>query len=722
MTQDLKSLFIAGEYRQVLRQIEPFVKKGDTAYKNLAGECRFRIACGLLSDDRKSIDAAVNELIQAVALRPDWAVYHYYCGLAFERLGNFKKARAAYRAALELEPDNERVFRNLMLCCLKSDQPSLADEVLRSHGSRFANHWLSGLLAARQNAGDDDILKIFNDNPFLSVAESALFAAVVQPPALESRWREWIASTRALVSNSPTLAATSADSKQSAGRRRFLWVACLAGHYLEPENPSVAAALFEELLQAPDLPDVVRDTLVDFCRRMGTTAAAPDESLRWFEHVCRLAPDSVPDRRNYMRALWSVGNHHAGQEEWADALALWQQCDADSPALLRNIVLAKEKLGHNDAVKYRKRLLDAQERALQARPSDRLLRERLALDYQSLLETAREDDQPGLQLTVLKKWHELLADDFDVHEQLAFALMENQQWEAACRHFLALLKQKPDDLDILFYSSLALEEAGRIEEALQRMEHALEIDAVTDWVRRRVAELLTLKAKQRKRREDAYELYERATGLAPGFFPAFAGAAEMRLLTHDKDGARYYLTEYVRNNFLDVLGPVRCAVVYFKHGLKQDGVRLLNNFNRVARDPMQLFSAGEILWQEAPKQAVTYLTRAMKSKKATAELLLNLGEFFSDRNRPEQAVECFGRVLQMEPDNYTAMMSIAMQEYRQGDLAGALQRLEAAKDLALGSDDDEAASVCSVMMRDMKSMLIDGDEPTTPLDYYRYIK
>ena len=153
-----KQFFFEGNVKDALRE---WVKiPGQARPKDMLpflAEAYFRNGISLYHDPNFPSDnistRIISQLSQAVSLQPQKAIYHFHLGLAFQHLKNFKKARAAFRKAVELDPNNERFLLHLALSYIRSGLPQTEIPFLKDEKQSFAAE-ISSLLIGLKNGED----------------------------------------------------------------------------------------------------------------------------------------------------------------------------------------------------------------------------------------------------------------------------------------------------------------------------------------------------------------------------------------------------------------------------------------------------------------------------------------------------------------------------------------------------------------------------------------
>lgn len=87
---------------------------------------------GVIALQTGHLEPALELIRQAVALRPDGAVYRNNLGQVLERMGRYDEAEQAYEAAIDLDPEYAEAFNNLGRILERRDQLTEAEAHYRS--------------------------------------------------------------------------------------------------------------------------------------------------------------------------------------------------------------------------------------------------------------------------------------------------------------------------------------------------------------------------------------------------------------------------------------------------------------------------------------------------------------------------------------------------------------------------------------------------------------
>ena len=110
-----------GDYGQAIQFWRQAQRKGARpGVARALAEAHFRRALAASTEGRRA-----QELLEAVQLAPDRAVYQFHLGLAYQRQGQLRRALAAYETAHRLAPNDARVRRQLVLARLTDPTAAL---------------------------------------------------------------------------------------------------------------------------------------------------------------------------------------------------------------------------------------------------------------------------------------------------------------------------------------------------------------------------------------------------------------------------------------------------------------------------------------------------------------------------------------------------------------------------------------------------------------------
>jgi len=259
-------------------------------------------------------------------------------------------------------------------------------------------------------------------------------------------------------------------------------------------------------------------------------------------------------------------------------------------------------------------------------------------------------------------------------------LVDRQQWEAARSQFVLVLRQRPEDTDVLYALGLLSLQTDRLEEADKHFRRAIEINPSNDQVRLYLGQT----ADRRKRYDEAEQWYSSISG------------KKFRLEAH-----------------------IRLGVVMARRGELQKGLHILHSITptsdeqrvqlalaeeQILREAKQYSAALKVLskaLKELPKHKDLLYARALVAEKLNdielherdlrlvlkldpknAHALNALGYTLADRtDRHQEALELITQALELRPDDPFILDSMGWVQYRLGNSDDAVKFLRQALEI-----------------------------------------
>jgi tetratricopeptide (TPR) repeat protein len=238
--------------------------------------------------------------------------------------------------------------------------------------------------------------------------------------------------------------------------------------------------------------------------------------------------------------------------------------------------------------------------------------------------------------------------DVSVEQDRALEFLLQGQLAQAEESFRDILKQAPDHFNALHLLGAIEFQRGRLEDAVQLICQALEINPKSEEAHFNMGMILL----SLKRPEDALASFDRALLIQPDFLEALFNRGNVLAdLKRPEDAlASFDRALLIRPDFLEALFIRGNVLVDLNR--QQDALMSYDRALAIKADfPEALNNRGNTLVNlKQPEDALVSLDRALVISPDFPEALNNRGTALMDLNRPEDALSSFDRALVISPD------------------------------------------------------------------------
>jgi len=318
----------------------------------------------------------------------------------------------------------------------------------------------------------------------------------------------------------------------------------------------------------------------------------------------------------------------------------------------------------------RVRALAEVRRALELRPDW----EAAALLEAQLL--ARDSNSEAIAF--LQRFHERNPGARDVELHLARALVGEKRYAEAKRHFDQLLREYPDNPEIVYPVAILALQQNDTTLAEAQLKHLLTLEFPDKSV---VYFYLGQIADDGKRSDEALGYYAQV-GAGEQYLPARVRSAHLLAEQGKLDAARRLLREATASTPQERL-PFTIAEAQLMREAKQfqEAFDLLDGALSGQPEQPELLYESALLAEKLGRLEILekYLRKLIELQPESAQAYNALGYSLADRNlRLPEARELVEKALKLSPDDPFIRDSLGWVLYRQGDLPGALTQLELA--------------------------------------------
>jgi len=687
-----------GAWRRV-RQVAP-----SAALDRALAEAHFRRGLAAGSPAQR-----VQDFQEAIALRPDSAVYHLHLGLALRSLGQLGRARAALEAAHRHAPQDQRIQRCLALLLLTD--PAHTHQV----HELFAQPPKGDEMAARLRA----LAALRSNRP-----EAA--AAMLQGRPSLSPLGQLTLGLAHLAAGDPEVSAEVLTRLRRSRQPRPAEVDDVAAlgllrAYLQTGALGRALGLLRQLKSPHD--PAARGSIAAAARELGTALALSDQlksSVLSFEHGLVLEPNDALVRHGVAHLHEVLGTGAAREGDLAQAMAHWEAALAvhrDSSRLLHNLALAAERLGRwQQASAHWEETIRLWKKEVPA-PSDASggeRRRRLAVAYRHL--AAAQEAAGDIRAAARTLDHALNFDASDVDLRLRAAALhlDGEDYGSAISHLRQALSARPDDFAILLELGTACTLQGDSQQAVTYLQRARALDSGNPAVAAALAQAhygLGLELEGARRFNQAVEEVQLAVALAPREPEYLQCLGRLCLALGRVADARSAFERAVALDPRNAVLQVAIGDCYLQYGRRKEAEHFFWQALRLDRSPsVQIMVGIAYLEHDDLNRAAGYFLGLLKLRDRTA--LLTIARALLAHHQDALAVPYLEQAVALDRSDPSAHRDLAL-AYAFGlrDYRRAASELSAAETVARGQD-DQATLAAIAQARRMIELL--GMETPVP--------
>lgn len=510
--QSGREYFEKGAYPEAVQQWRQIPDLSEQAKRQLAEAC-FRAGV-FFYQSGNNLQQVVNFLTHAVNYAPGDARYHFHLGLAFERLGNAKKARSSYRKATGLDAQNLRYTLHLALAYFaENPDPSLQKELEQILNSFPAD-----------SPADQALKRIL-------IALNAGKELVLDPSQIQEQKIQFLATLSELSRGDYSAALQSLktihfeDQSLPEGYRNY-YLGLVCQFHNDPEQ---ARSYWEKAFKLGVREEALAENLSAYYFNQGMDAVAVkdwDSAYLNFQEAVSFNPQDQESAGLAQQISRMRIAQLARQERYQEALKICYQLkekDKDDDDLNHNIALLLDRLErHQEANLYWEELIRKWKKDWKDTPSQSksALSEKLNRAHRHLGENFFKSGKPGPAIQALEKAVNYKPDDYQSHFELAEYYTDNEQWEQALKSYRAALKNHPEPLDILNNMAFVYGEMGEVEEMQATLEKVFEQDPDNAAAKDQLATYYSYQAENMMRFNPARALdfVDKGLDITPGNF------------------------------------------------------------------------------------------------------------------------------------------------------------------------------------------------------------
>ena len=299
----------------------------------------------------------------------------------------------------------------------------------------------------------------------------------------------------------------------------------------------------------------------------------------------------------------------------------------------------------------------------------------------------------------------------DARLALARLLISEKRYDDARGHFDRLLKENPDNPDVIYPVAMLALQHGDTTTGRTQLEHLLETDFPDKST---IHFFLGQLDQEQKRPQDALEHYRQVT-TGEQYIPARSRTAQILIQQGKIDDAREVLHDTHSNSNADRTQLILTESQLLREANRQNDAYIVLEAALSAHPDNP-----ELLYETAltaerigkPEQLDKHLKHLLELKPEHAHALNALGYSWAERNtRLPEAHDLIAKALKLSPEDPFIMDSMGWVLFRQGKLPEALQTLE--KAYKLRADPEIAAHLGEVLWTvnrkdDARSLLNDA--------------
>ena len=283
----------------------------------------------------------------------------------------------------------------------------------------------------------------------------------------------------------------------------------------------------------------------------------------------------------------------------------------------------------------------------------------------------------------------------DARLALARLLISEKRYDDARGHFDRLLKENPDNPDVIYPVAMLALQHGDTTTGRTQLEHLLETDFPDKST---IHFFLGQLDQEQKRPQDALEHYRQVT-TGEQYIPARSRTAQILIQQGKIDDAREVLHDTHSNSNADRTQLILTESQLLREANRQEDAYIILEAALSAHPDNP-----ELLYETAltaerigkPEQLDKHLKHLLELKPEHAHALNALGYSWAERNtRLPEAHDLIAKALKLSPEDPFIMDSMGWVLFRQGKLPEALQTLE--KAYKLRADPEIAAHLGEVL-------------------------
>ena len=283
----------------------------------------------------------------------------------------------------------------------------------------------------------------------------------------------------------------------------------------------------------------------------------------------------------------------------------------------------------------------------------------------------------------------------DARLALARLLISEKRYDDARGHFDRLLKENPDNPDVIYPVAMLALQHGDTTTGRTQLEHLLETDFPDKST---IHFFLGQLDQEQKRPQDALEHYRQVT-TGEQYIPARSRTAQILIQQGKIDDAREVLHDTHSNSNADRTQLILTESQLLREANRQnDAYIVLETALSAHPDNPELLYETALTAERIgkPEQLDKHLKHLLELKPEHAHALNALGYSWAERNtRLPEAHDLIAKALKLSPEDPFIMDSMGWVLFRQGKLPEALQTLE--KAYKLRADPEIAAHLGEVL-------------------------
>jgi tetratricopeptide (TPR) repeat protein len=588
------------------------------------------------------------DLEQAARLAPGDPRYAYHLGLAHHHQADLDTAIAAYRLALDADPDFIRAAELAIVALLEQGKDPVRDTTWQR-------------LPADEQAVFRPLVALVRGDPLPLGGPSSPSTGLARLwpglAALQSSDDSALASLRAIAQ----------EGTQPAPARALAAYALGLAALRRAQLPEAQAHWESARRLGLDTPALRTNLGFVAFARAGEAMAGGQwaEAVALADTAVDLLP-SAPDPRELATAAHFHAGYAAAQAgRWDQAREEWQQARGlgeNSRALVQNLALACERT---------EQFLEAAElwrevvrrRPRKASAPDALTPAQVALLWGHAADCYHRAGNVEEAIVTLRNAIKNDRSNTDLRLRLVDTLVADERWWAADNELSRIRGQEPNNIGALVRTARLDEEYGYLARARTAWEKVLGLDPGHIEARERLAELLSREGDRlvwRKRHDEALKCYREALEYTPDDPDLYVDVAGCYFGKNDPAAARQELGRAFAFDPAD-LGVFHAAVDACHIANRPDDAewviaqaeQLGAPHHPGGRLPAVFFlGIADCCFNRSQTQpGEDYLRRAEQQAEGDPDALVHVGQFYLHRLDPERAFSCFDRALRLDPEH-----------------------------------------------------------------------
>jgi len=300
------------------------------------------------------------------------------------------------------------------------------------------------------------------------------------------------------------------------------------------------------------------------------------------------------------------------------------------------------------------------------------------IDAKALLNQAKSKgikgadfDQLGQKLNGAKKALSIKPNNADAFYRMGIALQEQGKMEEAIEAYNEALSIKPDHANAYNNMGIALKKQGKLEEAIEVYNKALAIkpDHANAYYNMGIA------LQKQGKIEEAIEAYNEALSIKPDYADAYynMGIALQKQGKIEEAIEAYNEALSIKPDYADAYYNMGIALQ--KQGKIEEAIEAYNEALSIKPDYAEVYNIrGNALKKENKlEEAIEAYNKALSIKPDYADAYYNMGIALQKQGKIEEAIEVYNKTLVIKPDYADAYYNMGIALQKQGKIEEAIE-------------------------------------------------